>query len=340
MNASEAAARMLDDGELVVVEGPRRQQLATLVVDDTLARGDVVCVTSPASRRLRSSTSSSPTSTRRRPSGTRDRRAVASPVSRLRMTPPSPSPRPPHRRRADRRPGPLHARRCTARARFGPRGRGCPWRPQTPGRRAGGVAARAVGELPAAVRHGRRAAVHALRQHAERRGRAGAPRAARGRGGALVLSSGMGATACAMLALLRPGDHLVASAWIYGGTRQLFAQRARRRSASRRRSSTRCEPRGWRSALRPNTRAVFVESPVNPTTRLLDLRPVSDADARERPRARRRLDVREPDQLPPAGARRRRGHPLGDQVPERPSRHPRRRGRWAPRRTSRRSARR
>src|SRR5687767_6620352 len=41
---------------------------------------------------------------------------------------------------------------------------------------------------------------------------------------AIVLSSGMGATACALLALLRPGDHLLASSWIYGGTRDLFTQ--------------------------------------------------------------------------------------------------------------------
>src|SRR5690349_6449196 len=39
---------------------------------------------------------------------------------------------------------------------------------------------------------------------------------------ALVLSSGMGATACALLTLLRPGDHLLSSSWIYGGTRRLF----------------------------------------------------------------------------------------------------------------------
>src|SRR5262249_12357560 len=38
----------------------------------------------------------------------------------------------------------------------------------------------------------------------------------------LVLSSGMGATACGLLALLRPGDHLLASQWIYGGTHQLL----------------------------------------------------------------------------------------------------------------------
>ena len=40
----------------------------------------------------------------------------------------------------------------------------------------------------------------------------------------LVLGSGMGAIACGMLALLRPGDHLLASEWIYGGARRLFAE--------------------------------------------------------------------------------------------------------------------
>jgi anaerobic selenocysteine-containing dehydrogenase len=42
MNGDEARARMLIDGELVLVEGPRRQQLATLLIDDALKRGDVV----------------------------------------------------------------------------------------------------------------------------------------------------------------------------------------------------------------------------------------------------------------------------------------------------------
>ena len=41
INADEAQQRMLTDGELVIVEGPRRQQLATLLIDDTLKRGDV-----------------------------------------------------------------------------------------------------------------------------------------------------------------------------------------------------------------------------------------------------------------------------------------------------------
>src|SRR5690348_1647429 len=39
---------------------------------------------------------------------------------------------------------------------------------------------------------------------------------------AVLLSSGMGAVACALLALLRPGDHLLASANIYGGVTRLL----------------------------------------------------------------------------------------------------------------------
>jgi cystathionine beta-lyase/cystathionine gamma-synthase len=87
---------------------------------------------------------------------------------------------------------------------------------------------------------------------------------------ALVLSSGMGATACALTALLRPGDHLVSSAWIYGGTRKLFAEEF----VSMGIEVTFADPderRGWRQSIRKNTRAIFVESPVNPTTRVLDL---------------------------------------------------------------------
>jgi O-acetylhomoserine/O-acetylserine sulfhydrylase-like pyridoxal-dependent enzyme len=84
----------------------------------------------------------------------------------------------------------------------------------------------------------------------------------------------MGATACAMMALLRPGDHLVSSAWIYGGSHALFARELAQLGIE----TTFVDPahsRGWRLALRPNTRALFVESPVNPTTRVLDLRPLS-----------------------------------------------------------------
>lgn len=87
---------------------------------------------------------------------------------------------------------------------------------------------------------------------------------------AVVLSSGMGATACAMLALLRPGDHLLSSSWIYGGTHKLFTQEL----AGMGIDVTLVDPlapRSWRREMRQTTRAIFVESPVNPTCRVLDL---------------------------------------------------------------------
>lgn len=41
MNASEARTRLLEDGELVWTHGPRRSELATLEIDDSLNRGEV-----------------------------------------------------------------------------------------------------------------------------------------------------------------------------------------------------------------------------------------------------------------------------------------------------------
>jgi len=87
---------------------------------------------------------------------------------------------------------------------------------------------------------------------------------------ALVLASGMGATACSMLALLRPGDHLISSAWIYGGTRRLFTDDLPGMGIEVSFVNP-MEPRAWRKELKKNTRVIFLESPVNPTCRVLEL---------------------------------------------------------------------
>src|SRR5215207_8441119 len=79
---------------------------------------------------------------------------------------------------------------------------------------------------------------------------------------AVLLSSGMGATSCAMLALLRPGDHLLTSAWIYGGTHRLFTEEFTALGIDVTLIDP-LSPRHWRRARRDNTRAIFVESPVN-----------------------------------------------------------------------------
>ncbi len=90
----------------------------------------------------------------------------------------------------------------------------------------------------------------------------------------LLLSSGMGATACALLALLRPGDHLLASQYIYGGTHRLFMEEFVRMGIDVQLVDP-WEPRVWRKNIRKDTRAIFLETPVNPTCRVLDLRPIS-----------------------------------------------------------------
>ena len=42
IRGDEAALRMLSDGEMAWVEGPRRQELATIIVDDAVPKGGVV----------------------------------------------------------------------------------------------------------------------------------------------------------------------------------------------------------------------------------------------------------------------------------------------------------
>ena len=86
------------------------------------------------------------------------------------------------------------------------------------------------------------------------------------------------------------------------------------------------EPRAWRQALRPNTRAIFVETPTNPLMRVLDLAPIAKIARDDGIGAPGGRHLREPDQLPPARARRRRGHHQRHQVPQRAQRRDRGRG--------------
>lgn len=91
---------------------------------------------------------------------------------------------------------------------------------------------------------------------------------------AVLLASGMGAVACSLLALLRPGDHLIASSRIYGGVTALLTKEF----VSLGIGVTLVDPmetRAWRKKLKKETRAIFLETPVNPSCRVIDLRPVS-----------------------------------------------------------------
>ena len=91
---------------------------------------------------------------------------------------------------------------------------------------------------------------------------------------AIFLASGMGATALAHLAMLRPGDHLISSSWIYGGTQHLFDRELARFGIEVTYVNPE-QPRHWRKAVRKSTRAVFVETPTNPLMRVIDLGPIA-----------------------------------------------------------------
>jgi cystathionine beta-lyase/cystathionine gamma-synthase len=91
---------------------------------------------------------------------------------------------------------------------------------------------------------------------------------------AIFVASGMGATALAHLAILAPGDHLISSAWIYGGTRRLFEQEFARLGIEVSFADP-ALPRSWKSQLRKTTRAIFLETPTNPLMRVLDLDPIA-----------------------------------------------------------------
>jgi cystathionine beta-lyase/cystathionine gamma-synthase len=90
----------------------------------------------------------------------------------------------------------------------------------------------------------------------------------------LFVASGMGATALAHLAVLRPGDHLISSEWIYGGVHRLFSQEFGRLGIDVSFVNP-TQQRTWKRAMRKTTRAVFIETPTNPLLRVIDLEPIA-----------------------------------------------------------------
>lgn len=92
---------------------------------------------------------------------------------------------------------------------------------------------------------------------------------------ALVLASGMAATAMTVLALVRGDEHVVASRHLYGTTKIFLEEEL----AGRGIGTTFVEPEtpdSWRDAVRPETRVLFLEIPTNPTLRVFDPAPVAE----------------------------------------------------------------
>lgn len=88
---------------------------------------------------------------------------------------------------------------------------------------------------------------------------------------ALVTASGMAAIATALLTFLQSGDHLLAQDCLYGGTHDLITKDF---------PGFGIEvdfidgdaPESWQAKLRPNTKAIYMESMTNPLLQVADLK--------------------------------------------------------------------
>ena len=89
-----------------------------------------------------------------------------------------------------------------------------------------------------------------------------------------AFASGMAAMAT-LLDLLETGSHIVASDDLYGGTFRLF-ERVRRGSANLDFTFVDLtDAKNLESAMKPNTRMVWVETPSNPLLKIIDLREIA-----------------------------------------------------------------
>src|SRR5277367_6297175 len=88
--------------------------------------------------------------------------------------------------------------------------------------------------------------------------------------GALTFASGMGAITTTIMALLKGGDHIVAQRDIYGGTNKFLSQWLPKMGIE----TTFVDSTAYEQharAIRPNTKLLYLESPTNPTLRVVDL---------------------------------------------------------------------
>lgn len=94
---------------------------------------------------------------------------------------------------------------------------------------------------------------------------------------ALLTSSGQAANFFAVFNICSAGDHVVASAEIYGGTFNLFAVTMKRMGIEFTFVPCDASPETLDAAFRPNTKAVFGETVANPALSVLDIERFAEA---------------------------------------------------------------
>ena len=91
-----------------------------------------------------------------------------------------------------------------------------------------------------------------------------------GGAGAVAFASGIAAQAAALFTLLEPGDHVVSSSALYGGSVNQFKHLLRKLNVELTWVDPE-DPDAWRQAIRANTKAFFGETIGNPAGNVLDI---------------------------------------------------------------------
>ena len=86
----------------------------------------------------------------------------------------------------------------------------------------------------------------------------------------VATSSGMAAIMATCVALLEPGDHVVAASGMFGSTTQFFKKYLTRMGNPVDFAQI-DDPSDWQSKIRPETKMLFLETPTNPLTQLADI---------------------------------------------------------------------
>lgn len=92
---------------------------------------------------------------------------------------------------------------------------------------------------------------------------------------AVAFASGMGATSGVILGLLNTGDHIIASDALYGGTFS-FLEQIKEKYGIDYSLVEMTDPEEIRKHIKINTKMIYVETPMNPTMRLVDLGKVAE----------------------------------------------------------------
>ncbi len=94
-----------------------------------------------------------------------------------------------------------------------------------------------------------------------------------------TFASGMAAISTTLMALLNQGDHMVASADVYGGTYGLLTEELPRFGISTTMADMR-DPSSYEAAIQENTKILYIETLTNPVLKVCDIEAMADVAKR------------------------------------------------------------